>query len=223
MPQTNANQARELAKNSTDCSFLLSHLIRQNEGRTDAEAKNILELILDLGTTPSDPTLKATATGWYGSASPDVFNPVTGVLDGHISNKSVCFTECTLSGLKAHRDLFQVKYGLAFDRDSLFEKGANPCLNIRESLLRSETSFVGTPYTKKVYNFIPTDLQPFVNVIHSSFDATHEREWRYPGNMKFEWNEVRFVFCPERDFSVFENVQSDAMPCLFDLAWLDRI
>jgi len=120
MPQTNADQARELARNSTDCSFLLSHLIRQNEGRSDAEAKNILELILDLVSTPPNSTLKATATGWYGTSTPYVFNPATGDLDGSVRNRAVCFTDSTLSGLKAHRDLFQVKYGVAFDRDFLF-------------------------------------------------------------------------------------------------------
>lgn len=43
MPQTNADKAKELAKNSSDCSFLLTHLIRQNDGRSDGDARLILE------------------------------------------------------------------------------------------------------------------------------------------------------------------------------------
>lgn len=224
MKQTSAKQARELAKNSIDCSFLLTHLIRQDEGRSDSDAKNILKLILDVHSAPNNPTLKASATGWYGTSSfSNVFNPKSGQLDGDIEYRAVCFTESTLSGLKAHRDLFQVKYGIAFDRDFLFDKGANPCLNIRESLLRKLTAFSGDPYPKYLYNFIPTPLQPFVNIIHASFDATHEREWRFTGDFNFSWPDVQFVFCPEIDFSLFKLVQSNAMPCLFDLVWLDRI
>lgn len=221
MSKTNAELARELAKNSSDCSFLLTHLIRQDEGRGDVEAKCTLKMILGIDSKSPNPLLKSSCTGWYGTSSPGVFNPESGKLDGTIENKAVCFTESTLSGLKAHRDLFQVKYGIAFDRDFLFKKGANPCINIGESLLRLQTRFRGT--ARHLYNFIPNALQPFVNVIHGSFDATHEREWRFAGDLRFSWPEVRFVFCPEREFSLFKRVQTNAIPCLFDLAWLDRI
>lgn len=178
---------------------------------------------MNLHNSPSRPTLKASVVSWYGTSTPKIFNPVTGNLDGSIKNRAVCFTESTLAGLRAHRDLFEVKYGLAFDRDDLFNKGANPCLNIRESLLREKTEFSGDPHPRSVYNFIPSELQPFVNVIHDSFDATHEREWRFANDLTFHWSEVRFVFCPEHEFDLFSMVQSNGMPCLFDLAWLNRI
>lgn len=224
MPKTNAEEASELAKISSDCSFLLTHLIRQNDMRSDKDAKRILELILDIYNTPQNPNLKASVVGWYGtSTSASIFNPSTGKLDGSIQNRAVCFTESTLAGLRAHRDLFKVKYGLAFDRDDLFKKGANPCLNIRESLLRAKMSFSGCSYPRYVYNFIPSELQPFVNTITESFNATHEREWRYAGDLMFDLREVKFVFCPEKEFHLFCRVQSNAVPCLFDLAWLDRI
>lgn len=74
-----------------------------------------------------------------------------------------------------------------------------------------------------MYNFVVADLQPFVNVINDSFDATHEREWRYEGDMVFKWEEIKFVFCPEVDFQTFKAVQINALPCLFDIAWLDRV
>lgn len=223
MPQTSANEARELAKNSSDCSFLLSHLIRQNNERTDEEARKVLDSILDLQGSPHNPTLMASTIGWYGTASPDVFNPSTSNLDGTINNKAVCFTESTLAGLRAHRDLFSIKYGLAFDRDELFSKGANPCLNIAEPILRKEVMRVGERFPRHLYNFVPSELHPFVNTIHSSFDATHEREWRYAGNLSFSWSDLRFVFCPEKEFYLFNRIQTDSMPCFFDLAWLDRV
>ena len=197
--------------------------ISPGNSKTDSDAQNILKLILGLGGVSTNQELKASKVGWYGVSTPDVFNPATGNLDGKIQNEGVCFTESTLAGLRAHRDLFNVKYGLSFDRDDLFDKGANPCLNIAEPLLRAGQPWSKNSHSKTLYNFIPEKLQPFVNVIHGSFDATHEREWRYPGNLIFSLSDLKFVFCPEQDFPLFMSVQTNAMPCLFDLAWLDRI
>jgi len=223
MPKTTAEIAKELARLSSDCSFLLTHLIRQNDVKSDLDAKNILSLILDLSGTPPKPLLKASNSGWYGTASPNIFNPVTRNFDGTTNYKAACFTESTLAGLKAHRDIFNAKYGLAFDRDLLFAKGANPCLNVRESLLKDSFLCNGETYPRSVFNFIPQQLHPFVNIIHESFDATHEREWRVSGDLEFTPAELIFVFCPVEDFAHFASIQSVAKPVLFDLAWLDRV
>lgn len=223
MPKTTAEVAKKLARLSSDCSFLLTHLIRQNDEKSDEDAQKILSLILDLAGKPSHPLLKASNSGWYGTAAPNIFNPVTRDFGGPSNCKAVCFTESTLAGLKAHRDVFNAKYGVAFDRDFLFTKGANPCLNVRDSLLKASFTCNGEMYTRSVFNFIPHQLHPFVNVIHESFDATHEREWRVPGDLAFTPNELLFVFCPADEFSHFASIQSVAKPVLFDLAWLDRV
>ncbi len=223
MPRTNAVIARELARLSSDCSFLLTHLIRQSGKRRDAEARRILLSILDTNSRKPKPRLRASSVGWYSVASASVFNPETFEFDGPIASQAVCFTESTLPGLKAHREVFGARYGIAFDRDLLFERGANPCLNIRESLFKENIQPAGNNYSRHVYNFIPYQLQPFVNIIHESFDATHEREWRYPGDLKFRYEDVLFVFCPEQDFQKFCSIQSSGRPVIFDLAWLDRL
>lgn len=223
MPKTTAEIARDLARLSSDCSFLLTHLVRQNDGRSDADSKAILESILDLGGAPPQPVINASSIGWYGTACANIFNPLTNNLDGPINNRAVCFTESTLAGLKAHRDTFSVKYGIAFDRDMLFGKGANPCLNIRESLFNEEIRLPGEMYPKHVYNYVPHQLHPFVNIVHESFDATHEREWRIATNVDFTYADVMFVFCPQAEFYDFSAVQTSGMPALFDLAWLDRV
>lgn len=179
--------------------------------------------ILDVGAKAPKPRLKASSVGWYSAVSPKVFNPVTCKFDDPAKSKAVCFTESTLSGLKAHRDIFTSRYGIAFDRDLLFNRGGNPCLNIRESLLKKSFTLPGKDSQRYIYNFIPSQLHPFINIIHESFDATHEREWRYPGDLFFAHKDVLFVFCPEKDFSKFCSIQSSGRPVLFDLAWLDRI
>jgi len=223
MPATDAQTAHELARQSSDCSFLLTHLVRPAEDRADAGCRDILKRILGLDADASRPLLKGSRVGWYASVSANVFNPITSRFDGPACAPAVCFTESTLAGLRAHRDVFQAQYGLAFDRDYLFSRGANPCLNIRQDLLKKEFTRDGEGYSRSVYNFIPPQLHPFVNVIHQSFDATHEREWRVSGDLSFEYLDVMFVFCPESEFPAFARIQSSGRPVLFDLAWLDRV
>ena len=223
VPKTTAVMARELARLSSDCSFLLTHLVRQNEGRSDNEAHQTLKLILDLAAKSAKPELRASQTSWYGTAASKIYNPATGAFDGDENNRAVCFTESTLAGLKAHRDVFRAKYDLAFDRDYLFKQGANPCLNRRESLLKEEIRCPREKYANHVYNFIPSQLHPFVNIIHESFDATHEREWRIARDFPFNYRNLMFVFCPYDQFSRFSRIQSHGLPVLFDLEWLDRV
>ena len=223
MPQTNAEIARELAKLSSDCSFLLTHLIRQNDGRSDTDAREIIEAILGLCPSGSTPLLKASTVGWYASVSPNIYNPASGSFDGVSNCKAVCFTESTLAGLKAHRDILSVKYGIAFDRDWLFARGANPCLNVRASLLKAEIQREDEQYHRCVYNFIPSQLHPYINIITGCFDATHEREWRHAGDLHFSFADALFIFCPQEEFPIFSAVQTHGRPVLFDLAWLDRV
>ena len=223
MAKASASEARKLARLSSDCSFLLTHMIRQNDGRTDKESRDILRSILGVSGKGSAPKLKASPVGWYSAVDANVYNPETGKFDGNGNVNAVCFTESTLSGLRAHREVFSVQYGIAFDRDLLFQKGANPCLNIREDLLKTRVRISREQYPRHLYNFVPLELHPYVNIINQGFDATHEREWRFVGDMKFMLSQIRFVFCPEKDFSIFSSIQKKGVPTLFDLEWLDRI
>jgi hypothetical protein len=90
------------------------------------------------------PKLIESPVGWYSSCYPNIFDPITSVFTAEANTKGVCFTESTLIGLRAHRDVFTVKYAIAFDRDWLFDKGANPCLNIRQELLKKGCIFIET-------------------------------------------------------------------------------
>lgn len=224
MPQANIQNSIQLGRLSADCSFMLTHLVRQNDNKSDEQAREILSRILDIENQSPSPLLIASDAGWYSTASlSNVFNPITNNFDGESHSKSVCFTESTLSGLKAHRDVFKSKYGLAFSRQYLLNKKANPCLNIRQDLLKKNLLRNGELYERYIYNFIPSELHPFVNIIHERFDATHEREWRVPGDLNFQYKDILFLFCPESDFELFSKIQTKAKPMLFDLNWLEGI
>lgn len=218
---TKAEIARELARLSCDCSFLLTHLIREKD-RPGIDPKAILKSILAIGQIPARPKLRAKPVGWYKSLDPHIYNYATGDFTGTKSADGVCFTESTLAGLKGHCEIFKARYGLAFHREFLFERGANPCLNIRYELFKKDVS-LSNSRSCKIFNVIPTNLQPFVNIITESFDATHEREWRIAGDLSFNYGNVWFVFCPEVDFDLFWRVQTRGRPILFDLEWLSKV
>lgn len=220
-----ASAAKRLAMLSTDCSFLLTHLVRQDSksAQDGVVARGKLASILDLAA--GTPQLSASPACWYSSASNAYYyDPEARWSRSTTKTPNViCFTESTLAGLKGHRDIFNARYGVAFDREWLFNKGANPCLNIREELLKKAMQIPGEQYVRRTFNFIPKCLHPFVNVINSGFDATHEREWRLVDDFSFGYADLKFVFCPETDFKLFSGIQTDGWPPLFDVAWLDRV
>ena len=225
MAKMSRSEARRLAALSCDCSFLLTHLIRQDSTSAPGETGARNRLLSILGINPrATPCLKATRVGWYSICSDtNKFFPQSGTFSKSQVEPSVCFTESTLAGLRAHREVFGARYGLSFDRDWMFAKGANPCLNIRGELLKQGVQFAGEPFPRKVFNYIPHHLHPFVNIINEAFDATHEREWRYIGDLIFAIQDLFFVFAPEPDFPLFSPIQRSGRPVLFDLTWLDRV
>jgi hypothetical protein len=226
MAKASKSDAKELAKLSSDCSFLLTHLIRLNAGPgiKQENPRVSLQKILKPGNR-SAPRLLAGKHGWYATCMtpPDYFTVSTKKWMKSSPKNVVCFTESTLAGLKAHRHVFNARYGVAFDREYLFNRGANPCLNIRSELLKEEITVNGADRVKHLYNFIPEPLHPYINVINEAFDATHEREWRFVGDLTFNLSDLLFIFCPEADFHLFAHLQKNGKPVLFDLDWLDRV
>lgn len=233
MATSATEKTKNLSKTSVDCSLLLTHLVRGDSEEKQLKAKEVLKSILGIGRS-GRPLLKAAPTGWAANLeSLSVFDAASKDWSRNMSEllKSICFTESTLAGLKAHRDVYGAQYGLAFDRDYLLSRGANPCLNIRQSLLQAEIEskeiIDGTPAMRrrKIYNFIPIQLMPFVNIINDNFDATPEREWRHVGDLDFSAKDAFFLFCPEAEFEEFSPIKEGNFkrPVMFDLAWLDRI
>ena len=188
-------KARGLAVESVDCSQILTHLIRQDNGRrSDHDARQILSKIL--GLTEGSPLLKACETGYFHHQTTKVFSPFSSGYNTPSNVKAVCFTESTLQGLKAHNKIYEAKYGISFKRDILYEKGANPVINIRADLLEKEVGCAVKSYSKweKLKNHIPDALTPYVNTISATFNATQEREWRYAGDLNFNINDIFIIF-----------------------------
>lgn len=226
MAKTNKQEAERLARLSSDCSFLLSHLVRQRQDgqliKTNEEARTILSSILAFQNT-QQPTLKGGLIDWYANLENSCILDPNDPRQFYKPNEihGVCFTDCTLSGLRAHRDIFDVRYGIAFDREYLYQRGANPCINIREEILK--LSLIKRKENNKLHNFLPYEIIGYINIINETFDATHEREWRFLGDLDFGYQDIKFIFCPENEFHLFSNIQEKGKPVLFDLQWLTQL
>ena len=102
--------------------------------------------------------------------------------------EAVCFTECVWQGLVRHTDQFS-SYGLVFNKRSIFKRGGGPALYVRGDLVSSFDSSLPQEQRVFVTPFDPDcSLKPGVRL-----DFLHEREWRLPGNLDFNYSELDYV------------------------------
>jgi len=102
--------------------------------------------------------------------------------------EAVCFTECIWDALVGHAERYS-PYGVVFSKRLIFEKGGGPALYIRGDSL----SAIG--------NGIPPNLEPLVAPFDPQsvlmpgvqLDWLHEREWRLPDSLTFEYSDVEYV------------------------------
>lgn len=107
--------------------------------------------------------------------------------------RAVCFSEATSLDMHAKR---YSPWGIALSKSFLFNAcRANPVLYCRKNLLDEiKSRFVGQA---DMLRYV-TPLLPFYadDQVGDGIDYTHEREWRTPGPVKFEWENLSCVFVP---------------------------
>jgi hypothetical protein len=103
---------------------------------------------------------------------------------------AVCFTECPWSSLLKHTDNYS-PYGIGFRKNFIFTKDGGPVYYVR-----------GDQYDKQQWH---DDLKVFTTplwpaqyrspeVLGNKFcDYSHEREWRVPSDLSFEYNQIQFI------------------------------
>ena len=102
--------------------------------------------------------------------------------------QATCFTECVWQGLVRHTSQFSC-YGLVFNKRTIFEKGGGPALYVRGDHMNSIASNLAVEQRVFVTPFDPEGvMKPGVRL-----DFLHEREWRLPGDFKFEYSELEYV------------------------------
>lgn len=107
------------------------------------------------------------------------------------NQKVVCFQETPLEALE--ENLFFEKqlndniryspFGLRFNKGSLYQAGARPVIYGNGEELRNLL-----PATAH-WRIVKHDLTSPDAIV----DWTHEREWRYPGNLKFQYDQIEVI------------------------------
>lgn len=105
---------------------------------------------------------------------------------------AVCFTECPWSSLIDHTNRYS-PYGIGFEKSFIFSRNGSPVYYVRADQYKKQTwhehlkPFV-TPFWPK--------YTPPKKKLETDFpvcDYTHEREWRVPHDLHFEYKDIRFI------------------------------
>jgi len=131
------------------------------------------------------------------------------------NTKSVCFTETPLNYIRylfdiEGRDINLKPYGLVFSKVSLQKKGANPVFYINtyggQELKNAFCRVINSHHEREsIYKIIP-----YIDIFGPSakagrkYDFYWEREWRYPGNLTFAYDEVVVGICNEDELEDFD-------------------
>lgn len=124
---------------------------------------------------------------------------------------AVCFTECPWSSLLDHTERYS-PYGIGFEKSFVFSRNGSPVYYVRAD-----------QYEKQEWH---DHLKPFVTPFWPSYrpksinskksfqtcDFSHEREWRVPHNLPFEYNNITFIILKDyEDMAQFPRELKDAV------------
>jgi len=113
-------------------------------------------------------------------ASPMPFLP-------HNAN-AVCFSECIWEGLASLAEQYSA-YGVVFSKRLIFRKGGGPALYIRGDHVRDLAASMPAPIEPFISPFDPAAvIQPGIPL-----NFLHEREWRLPASLDFEYGDIEHV------------------------------
>lgn len=105
---------------------------------------------------------------------------------------AVCLTECPWTSLLAHANNYS-PYGIGFNKAFIFGTGGAPAFYVRADYFDKQQ------WADHIYTFVTPFWPPYrpksKNKLKSfkNIDYTHEREWRVPHDLTFEYDDVDFV------------------------------
>jgi hypothetical protein len=109
----------------------------------------------------------------------------------------VCFTECPWSSLLIHTQQYS-SYGIGFTKAFIYRNNGAPVFYMRKKFMNTlertikdekilqEILAMATPYSP---SFETKSMRNQIRLV----DYTHEREWRLPSALKFDYTDVSFV------------------------------
>lgn len=132
---------------------------------------------------------------------------------------AVCFTECPWTSLVQHTTQYS-PFGIGFSKNFIFSRNGAPVYYVRMDQYKKQQwhehlhSFVtpflpayspGTLVDKLKKESAETGRPKEVKTV----DYTHEREWRVPHDLTFEYNQIEFIILDTyKDMAIFpENLK----------------
>lgn len=121
--------------------------------------------------------------------------------------RAVAFTECAWTSLLDHARRYS-PFGIGFHKAFLFAVGGGPAIYLRQDLLQAQRNHVAAcaeianrAFDTQVWAFVTPFVPSYAARAHRDeywrdrpiVDYTHEREWRVPHNLPFEYRHVAFV------------------------------
>ena len=88
----------------------------------------------------------------------------------------------------AHGDRYS-SYGVVFSKSTVFQSGGGPAIYVRGDIWQTEIQNIPQALKPFVVPFDPDGLI----LKHVIQDWTHEREWRLPDTMTFEYSDIKYV------------------------------
>ena len=113
------------------------------------------------------------------------------------NSEAVCFTECPWSSFIEHSKNYS-SYGIGFTKKFIFGKHGSPAIYMRVDTFINEkvNNFANIPDAVK---YLITPFQPIYTPSRMKrlrflpVDYTHEREWRSPNDILFDYKDVKFI------------------------------
>ncbi len=106
--------------------------------------------------------------------------------------KAVCLTECPWASLIDHSRIYS-PYGIGFNKPFIFGAGGGPAYYVRkdhwdEQVWENDLMTFVTPFWPPYRSRKLKESFNFPDV-----DYSHEREWRVPHDLKFDYDDIEFV------------------------------
>jgi len=195
----------DIKRERDDLSTFLVHLTKGSDGKS---AGNNLENILNTRIIEAR-NPKGLCWNW-----PDYLD----------SAKSVCFTETPLNYLRylfdiEGRDINLEPYGLVFSKTFLLGKGANPVFYIntfdkeesRTELRTVIARIINNHQNKEDMKEIVAYFDTYGKIANTDKirDFYWEREWRYRGDLFFDYKDIIVGLCKDEDLDFFKGRYTD--------------
>lgn len=120
----------------------------------------------------------------------------------------VCLTESTKAAvLKLIRERRYEPCGIGLSKQLIFDRNGGPALYVRGDEWYTATQALPHPLRSRLVRFWPgAEADPGEHLpdrLLTTSEWLHEREWRVPTELRFDWGDVKFLIVPHPRWQAF--------------------